>query len=203
MADQPKRLVAVKVNAKQILSGQYVKKEGWDPNEITLADGRKISRVNIMGVVVTRADEDRFESCTLDDGSSEISVRSFDSGKITVKIGDIAMVVGRIREYGGERYIIAEIVKKLKDPKWLKLRKLEIGDKDEPKTEQESVEVKDIVDKESPMQKIYSAIKELDKGDGAGIDEVIKAASISEEKLEKLIRNGEVYEIKPGRIKLL
>lgn len=53
--------------------------------------------------------------------------------------------------------------------------------------------------------KIISAIKKLDKGDGANINDVISHSGLeqAEKYILSLINEGEIFELRPGRIKIL
>jgi len=64
-----KRQIAVKVSISELLSGKYVREEGLMPNYIETADGKKISRVNIIGTVVFKFDEEslNYKNFVIDD----------------------------------------------------------------------------------------------------------------------------------------
>src|SRR3989338_7527293 len=90
-----KREIAYKVRIKDVLDGKYIKEEGWTPNYILTSDGRRVSRVNIIAVVVSKNTDNLNYALVLDDGSGRISIRSFDSGKILddFDIGDIILII--------------------------------------------------------------------------------------------------------------
>ena len=52
---------------------------------------------------------------------------------------------------------------------------------------------------------IYSLIKSLDNGDGVSVDDVIKSSKdkSAEFIINKLLESGDIFEIKPGRLKVL
>jgi len=52
LAEMQKRQTAVKVSIGGLLSGSYVKQDGMLPNYVLLSDNSKVSRVNLMGVVL-------------------------------------------------------------------------------------------------------------------------------------------------------
>ncbi len=56
-----------------------------------------------------------------------------------------------------------------------------------------------------PAQKIMLLIKELDKGDGALIEEVITQSLINdtEKLLKKMMEKGDIFQITPGKVKVL
>ena len=206
-----KREIAYKVRIKDVLDGKYIKEEGWTPNYILTSDGRRVSRVNIIAVVVSKNTDNLNYALVLDDGSGRISIRSFDSGKILddFDIGDIILIIGRPREYGNEKYLVSEIIRKVENKKWVDVRKIElkkepeIGKKEEIKEEVEEEVIE--TDGRSLPQKIFSLVKELDKGDGVEVEKIIE--KLNSEDVDKMINNllkeGEMFEIRPGRIKIL
>jgi RPA family protein len=217
MAEKPsqqKRQTAFKARIADLISGEYVVKDGWEPNYI-LTKGLAISRSNIIGVVVSKSDSEdlNYQSIMLDDGSGRITIRNFEpNNKITdVSIGDIINVIGRPREYGREIYIVPEIVKKIADKKWLEVRKLELqkqdsGHKpaDDTKKEEKPVEEK-VTEVDDVTQNLLEAVRQADVGEGADIEEVIQKSGIenAEKLINRLLMEGDLFEIKPGRIKVL
>lgn len=201
MEKQQKRQVAYKVRIKDILDGEYVKEEGWMPNYIRTLDGTKVSRVNIVGTIVLKTDEYNRKGIIIDDASGKLPVRSFEERGIFdgVEIGDVVLIIGRPREFG-EKYIDPEIIKKIKDPAWIEVRKAELK-KPELKVSEEKVDEAVI----STADKIFNLIKEADDGNGVDIEDIIKKSNNSE--AEKIIRGlleeGEIFELNPGRIKVL
>lgn len=200
------RETAVKLQIKDLLEGRYVVKEGWTPNFVETIYG-KVSRVNIFGVIIQELNNYAFK---FDDGTSQIELRTFEPKKISFKVGDVVMVIGRPREYGGGLYINYEIIKKI-NPKWVEFRKQElellkpkqkIVIKQTPKIE-EGEEV--IVKANNIFEKIMNIIRENDSGDGTPIDFIIeKTNNIEAEKIiNNLLSEGEIFEIKPGRVKVL
>lgn len=207
---QQKRQIAYKARISDILYGKYVKESGWQPNYVLTEDGREISKVNIVGMVISKDVDLNYESIVLDDGSANITVRSFERNDALSKIniGDFILVIGRPREFGSEKYIIPEIIKKIENTKWAELRKLEMKKEFGGIKKREVIEnvVKEEADgKEIPSQKIYNLTKALDKGDGADIEEVINRSGLNnaEEIINELIREGELFQNKAGRLKIL
>ncbi|MBW3000227.1 hypothetical protein KY339_06160 [Candidatus Woesearchaeota archaeon] len=217
MAEKPpqqKRQTAFKARIADLISGEYVVKDGWEPNYI-LTKGLAISRSNIIGIVVSKSDSEdlNYQSIMLDDGSGRITIRNFEpKNKITdVSVGDIINVIGRPREYGREIYIVPEIVKKIADKKWLEVRKLELqkqdsGHKPEDDAKQESPPVEEkVTEIDDVTQNLLEAVRQADVGEGADIEEVIQKSGIenAEKLINRLLMEGDLFEIKPGRIKVL
>jgi len=205
-----KRQIAYKVRIKDLLDGRYVKEDGWMPNYIE-SKGRQISRMNLIGVVVSKQLEPNYQSLVVDDGTGKIAVRTFDEKNRfdDVDIGDVLLLIGRPREYNGEKYILIEILRKVENEKWIELRKLELNKQAEQEaaqnTEEKQVKTEEIVEEEvdDTYQKIIEKIKELDKGDGADFDEIIKDIKEGEKLIDSLLKRGEIFETKPGKLKVL
>jgi len=226
-----KREVAVKTKIKDILEGKYVKEEGWKPNYIITELRENISRANIIGVVVSEPNiEEKSQSLTIDDGSGRILLRSFENNIVMSKffLGDVINIIGKPKEYLGSKYIIPEIMRKVEDKKWIEVRKKELEIK-ESKTEKirfddnknnnfndiknnsdysadNKAEVEeDVVDEKSDVDKIISMIKILDSGDGVFIEDVLKKLNYidGEKMINSLMEQGEIFEIQPGKIKIL
>ncbi len=202
------RQVAHKIKVKAILDEKFVKQEGMLPSYITHR-GKKISRVNIVGTVVAKDVNELFESIVIDDGSGSISVRSFEkNGNFqNFALGDIVLIIGKIREYGNERYIVNEIIKKINDRKFVDLRKLEINLSELKCAPEEIKESEDAAEEEieTPLKKVFEIIKKLDSGDGADFYGVVKDSGVEncEGVIESLLKMGHVFELKPGKLKVL
>ena len=110
MTDVPQRETAKICSVKDLHTGTYVIQEGWQPNYV-LSHGRKLSRVNIMGIVVSKPTTNEF---SLDDGSGTISITDFNqSPKVArLEIGEPVMVIGRPRQNNNTIFIACEIVNK-------------------------------------------------------------------------------------------
>jgi len=224
MPEQIKREVAHKVRINDVIKGDYVKREGWNPNFI-LINSKQVSRVNIMGVVVSVPEDGAsYKSITLDDGSGRIEARSFDNPKLfdNVAIGDIVLIIGRPREYNSAKYLIAEIIRKIENKKWMEVRKLELKsepevvasvpesptetpDKGSSPSESSSHSEPPIPPELSKSESIYNTIKKLDSGEGAPTNEVINQSKNpdTEKMIESLLKDGEIFEPSPGRLKVL
>lgn len=212
MAEIQKRQIAYKARISDIINGTYVKEEGWTPNYIEI-NNRKISRINIIGTILSVENNESINSVTIDDGSGIIPVRSFEKQNpfTSFTIGDIVLIVGRPREYSSERYVLVEIIKKT-SPEWLKLRSLELKtpvkkqEIPEPKpsapAKQESIVEEEIIAEENPSDNLIEYIKNNDKGDGISHEELMKIAK-DENIINHLLRDGEIFEIKPGFFKVL
>ncbi|MEK6868231.1 MAG: OB-fold nucleic acid binding domain-containing protein [Nanoarchaeota archaeon] len=188
--------------------------------------GKEMNRIHIIAVVVSISEGTAAEAI-LDDGTGRIAVRSFENPAFfeKVQLGDIVRVIGKVRAFNEQGYIIPEIMKRIQNRQFVTLHKLllqsfekntnvqttqPVAEMHNEQQSQQSEEVEEIpVDADdtipdSPFDELLALIKKLDKGDGAQVEEIIGQ---SEENSEKMIQNlleaGEVFEIRPGRIKVL
>jgi hypothetical protein len=153
-------------------------------------------RVDVMGVVVA-ADNSRPASFVLDDGTGLILVRRFDDINAPV-VGTPLCVIGRLRE-SGERYIACEVAKAI-NPAWMEVRKLELAKRPTSAAPAKPLTTP-VVEKEVDLLVL---IRQLDKGEGALIDDIItQAGSGAEQQLRVMMSRGDIYELSPGRIKIL
>ena len=106
---------------------------------------KKITRVNLIAIAIDKflsEGEKRFASLTVDDGSSQIRVKTFgeDVAKFNdIEIGNVILIIGFIRYFNNEIYILPDIIKKV-DEKWLLVRKYELA-KTDSLTKEESKKV--------------------------------------------------------------
>jgi len=194
-----KRQVAFKVKINEILNGEYKKEDGWQPNYLITEYG-KISRVNVIAVLVSKNEDEK--SFMLDDGSGKIAMRTFENKNFDVDVGDIVLAIGRPREWNFQKYIMPEIIKRMKDKRWVEVRKLELEER--KKIKKSYIEVKEEVVL-SPYQKILDLINVLDSGEGADFQDVLIKSKINdgEKILNNLLEQGEVFEVRPGKLKIL
>ncbi|MCK5022869.1 MAG: hypothetical protein KAS04_01715 [Candidatus Aenigmarchaeota archaeon] len=124
------RQTAKKVRATDIVNGSFVKKEGFEPSFVTTKRGEEVSRARVLGTVVDtfKSEDGNFASITVDDGSSTIRLKAFKETEVVdnLKVGDIVDFVGKVKEYNGEIYMIAEVAKVVDDPNFELLRRLEL-----------------------------------------------------------------------------
>jgi RecG-like helicase len=147
------------------------------------------------------------------------------------EVGTTILLIGRVRESNNQRYLSPEVIKKLDKPEWLILRKKELteiyGDsnsitqpvkiespiKESPQEPSPIVKptiVEEVVkesSKENERQKILNMIKIDSSDEGVDKSKIINDSEFDEQKTEEIIQNllqeGEIFEIKPGKVKLL
>jgi|TARA_Y100000310_G_scaffold159944_1_gene159632 RPA family protein len=201
-----KRQTAYKIRIKDILGSKYITTEGFNPNYLEVR-GQEISRINIIGIVVQKSGLDNYKTLIIDDGSEKISARVFENNSLFDKVGinDFALIIGRPREFANEKYILIEIIRKI-DPIWAKVRKLELEKditEDGVFSDTEDSIKENVVDL-SPTNKIVKLIKELDRGDGASIEDISsKEIKDFDKIIDILLKQGNIFEIKPGKLKVL
>lgn len=196
-----KRNVAYKIRIGDILKGKPMSDEGKFLF-LELGD-KKVVRVNVIANCVDRFIQEgdkKYASVTLDDASGQIRLKAFGEDIEPMKVitqGDTLQVVGNVREWNGELYVIPEIVKKV-DPRWLLVRKLEIQNswKDIPSA------------KNSPIKDlILQKIKEAESEGGIDIDTIIMTTeaspSVINGEIKKILEEGTIYEPRPGRLRYL
>ena len=111
---QQKRQVAKITNTKELNTGKYFQREGFEPNFLLNPEGKRLSRARIVATVVDRFinDDETYGSITLDDGNDTTQVKFFNELELTegFEEGDIIEVVGKVREYQGQIYLDGEIL---------------------------------------------------------------------------------------------
>lgn len=194
-----KRNVACKILISSILNAEFGKDE-LSAGYVRI-DGSNVSRVNIMATLVYKS-EDAYSSAIIDDGSGRISLKSFENKAFfaNVDVGDAVLIIGKVREFGNERHVLPEIVKKI-NTEWMNVRNLELN---ETRHGEETIHI------DKPVaaaigKDIYELIKKMDYGDGVAVEDLIRNCSGqgTEKIVNMLLENGDVFEIKPGKIKVL
>ena len=200
-----KRQTAYKIRIKDILNSRYIKTEGFNPNYLEIHN-QEVSRINVIGVVVQKSELNNYKTLTIEDGTGKIYARVFENNLLLDKIdvSDVVLIIGRPREFSNEKYILIEVIRKT-DPSWAKVRKLELEKnivEDNKSSDSDNNIEEDIVP--SSTNKIVKLIKELDKGEGVSIEEISsKDIEDIDKRIDILLREGDIFEIKPGKLKVL
>ncbi|MBD3208822.1 hypothetical protein GF367_00190 [Candidatus Woesearchaeota archaeon] len=204
-----KRKTAYLCTIKDLQDGRYVRREGWEPNFFATTKGM-VSRARLSGVVV----EQQGRSITIDDGTGQLPLRVFDAPLPAAAVGDPVMVIGRPRVYNKEPYMLIEILKRV-SPRWLHYFERSrsacasfippIPEVKEPAAQPKPQPPPGTAAPQGKAQQLVALIRELDAGDGAPADEVISKAGFdgAEQQLQSLITEGEVFELRAGKIKVL
>ena len=219
--EQRKRSVAIKIAISDIKALPFFKEEGWASSYLKHSEDQ-IIRISFVGTLIQKSPDNL--SGAIDDGSGSIPLRVFeDKGMISsVDVGDVVLVIGKPREYSNERYVLPEIVKKV-DSAWQKVWKSEISKKWVPlssvpsdqkvisqPSQEDEVQQDPIVEEvesveESPLEKVCGFIRSKDAGNGVDVQEIVESKVVekAETLISTLLKNGDIFEIRPGRVKVL
>jgi hypothetical protein len=198
-----KRNVAYKLRIGDILKGVPQMDEGKFLF-LELGD-RKVVRVNMIANCVDKfvqEGEKQFGSLTVDDASGQLKLKVFgeDVSRVAdIMQGDTLQIVGNMREWNGEIYMIPEVVKKV-DARWLLVRKLEMEKikKDLPEVSGGKNELKNLI-----LDKIKAAEADGGVDKEALVMDVEAESDVVEVEVKKLLEEGLVYEPRPGRLRYL
>ncbi|MGQ9722508.1 MAG: OB-fold nucleic acid binding domain-containing protein [Candidatus Jordarchaeum sp.] len=207
-----KRATAYKVRTSDLVSGRWVEK----PNGryVITNSGLEVQRARVMGTVVDKfvSSQSDYGSITVDDGTETIRVKGWKNQNSllnNVQIGDIVDVIGRVRKYQNEIYLIPELIIKVDDPNWELVRELEIMSYT---PRYKSVSVKEeigISDEDKPLEeefvdkigKVLEIIEEMDEGEGVNFDTIKRETRLSQKELDsclvELLSDGTIYEPRP------
>ena len=195
-----KRNVAFKLRIGDILKGRPMMDEGKFLF-LELGD-KKVVRVNILANCVDKFVQEgdrKYATLTVDDASGQFKLKAFGDDVAMfedIVQGDTLQIIGNVREWNGELYVIAEVAKKV-DARWLLVRKLEIQNarKDMP------------VESSGLKGEIMEKIKAAEVDGGIDRDVIVMDIEASPEAIEveikKLLEEGLVYEPRPGRLRYL
>tara|TARA_Y100000310_G_C20704257_1_gene833399 strand:+ start:1543 stop:2163 length:621 start_codon:yes stop_codon:yes gene_type:complete len=201
MGEQRKRNIAYKVRIGDIFKGKSRIEEG---RFLFLElDNKNVVRTNILANCVDKFIQDgekKYASLTIDDASGQIKLKAFGDDIENLKgimQGDTLQIIGNIREWNSELYIIPEIMKKV-DPRWLLVRKLEIQNSRKDISE----------DKDSSLkEKVIKKIKEAESEGGIDVETMLVNIEANSDlinlEIKKLLEEGLIYEPRPGKLRYL
>ncbi len=216
------RAVAHKIWISDLLNGSYTRgSEQFDIGYVEVL-GLKIAKVNIIGSIVDKFSGENHTNAAIDDSSGTLRLRCWgvDSNLLdNINVGDLVLVVGKVKEYNNKIFVSPEIIKKLDDPIWLKVRRLELikayGETKQGGGSSGTVVIGNdsasdiveerVIDGASLRGVVLSLIEKLDTGDGADVQEIVKRSGFDEasQVVEDLIRGGEVFELHKGRVRVM
>ena len=126
------RPAAYKLKIEDLVRGQYIRSiEGAEPSHLLTPWGQRVTRARVMGTVVDKfvREDQSYAALRLDDGSETISIRAWREGVPELNrlnVGSTVDVIGRVREFEGEVYLVPELILPVNDPNWELVRELEI-----------------------------------------------------------------------------
>jgi len=223
--EQRARQTAYKMRIGDMINGNII----FDGDRFSSleAKNKKVSRINVICNVVDKYSnpEKNFNSVTIDDGTGQIRVKAFSESTILLnglEIGDTVKIIGLLRQFNDELYIMPEIVTRV-DVKWAYVRRLELvkeygefeekinaaektGEKyTEPEEEIIEREKLSLDTEETSRAVILKKIRE--NKDGIDIEQLIMELKFPvneiNSSISSLISEGEVYEPKPGHLRSL
>jgi len=211
MSDFKKREIAYKIRIGDLLQGNKIFDQSLQANQRLLhleLGNKKLIRVNIIATVIDKYVSDgekRFSSLTVDDGSGQIKTRLF--GEDIQKFnefaqGDTILIIGFIRAFNDELYILPEIVKK-QDSRYLLIRKLEIEkEAPPPLTPNQKKVIKSL------REQIIELIKKAEGSEGIDKEAIImyfknSKPELVRQEIQKLLEEGMIYEPRPARVRYL
>ena len=211
------RQTAVRSRIVDLVSGEFVKKEGMEPSYVVTPGKVSICRAMVAGTVVGKFDSEdgNFSSVTLDDATGTIRAKLWREVDLLrdVKVGNLVSLVGKVREYEGEIYIVPEIVREI-TPDEEALARLGVLKRMKGRTSGGGAPAGNAAQK--PAQKapaeagaVDARKKVLDvignNPDGIKYGDLIQQAGLAEETVEdvinELLGEGVCYEPMPGKIK--
>ncbi|MHA1927465.1 MAG: hypothetical protein ACTSV2_02680 [Candidatus Thorarchaeota archaeon] len=120
------RMTATRVSIVDIVKGTFGKDDG---DRVISPDGIELRRVMIVGHIVGQlTGKDNFASITIDDGTGTIRAKAWGNEAASlqeVEENILALVIGKVKEYNDEIYLVPEIIRSLPDSNFLTLHKLE------------------------------------------------------------------------------
>ncbi|MDI6642560.1 MAG: OB-fold nucleic acid binding domain-containing protein [Candidatus Hodarchaeaceae archaeon] len=128
------RSTAYKLKIEDLVRGEYIRSpEGTEPSYLLTPWGQHVTRARVMGTVIDKfiREDQGYAALRIDDGSETISLRAWREGVPELdrfSVGDLVDVVGRVREFEGEIYLVPELLLRVEDPNWELVRELDIID---------------------------------------------------------------------------
>jgi RPA family protein len=210
MPEVKKRETAYKQRIADLLKGNPIFEQSEGNRFKFLELGNKqIVRINVIANVIDKyvsEGDRRFASLTVDDGSGQIRVRVFgeDFHKFdNLSQGDTVVIIGLLRSFNNEIYILPEIIRKM-DPKYLLIRKLEI----EKFFQQPSSNLPQKKEIKVLRDEVINLIKASEQREGIDKEEIILTIKSTEpqiisQEIQRLLDEGIIYEPRPGRVRYL
>lgn len=214
------RMTAKKVRISDLVNGKWVKNEGMTPSFVVTPGGEEVARARIMGTIVSSfaSEDESFASITIDDSTETIRAKTFKTTKPLdgLVVGNVVDVIGKVREYMGEIYVIPEIVSRVDDPNLELLRRLEMtrpaglkagkGKSGTEKGKQKESEKGEKAEKDDRGELKRKVLKFIESGDdGVEYGEILENVKGKEIEIESVVNEvlaeGICYEPTPGRIK--
>ncbi|MBI5390079.1 hypothetical protein HZB02_01185 [Candidatus Woesearchaeota archaeon] len=203
-----KRESAVKIRIGDLLQGTYLRGGEWEQSSVQLPDGRKIGRVNIIGVLIEKPwVSEKSVDALLDDGTGQILLRDFGGQLSKLNVGAVVAVMGKPRLVQ-PAFIAIDVVQSV-EPGWMEVRKRELNMMNATKNIAPPTpnQQKLIATDSSLGERLLEHLRILDQGDGVLVETLLRELpqeqDLVEEALLALKRQGDIFEVKPGKFKVL
>lgn len=225
------RATAKKCTIHDLLTGAYVVKEGTTPNYVRTKRG-EVSRANLIGVVVEKGEkslvlDDGTGRMLVRNFGKPGLFQKIEVGAPLLVIGrprayqqERYVVAEIVKVLQSRRWLelrkaelerARESEEKSETEKTLAQQSAHHKEQvlDEKVTNSEGVQVEeqreDVVHSENKADRAIALIRRLDTGEGAPIERVLQESGDKEmeQVLTALMAEGEIFEIKPGRVKVL
>jgi hypothetical protein len=210
------RQTAKPVRIVDLVSGEFVKKEGMEPSYVVTPSQDTVARARVVGVIASKfvSEDGNFASITVDDSTATIQGKAWKEIGILqeARVGDLVSMIGKVREYEGDIYMVPEIITPITADQESMLR-LEIlsmmkGSGGSRAAAQAGPGAGPSAGAkksggEDARKKVLSVIDA--SPDGIKYADLVQKAGIGEEELENVINEllgeGICYEPTPGKIK--
>ncbi|MBN2330342.1 MAG: hypothetical protein JXC85_00865 [Candidatus Aenigmarchaeota archaeon] len=204
------RQTAMRVRIVDLVSGEWVRKEGMEPSYVITPRKETVSRAKIVGTVVSKfiSEDGNFASVTIDDSTATMQGKQWKETELVTGVnpGDLVTMIGKVREYEGNIYMVPEIIRKVGPGEEALARLHVLAKLGKPAGEAESGGRPQEQKKADGDQLRKSILKTIEASeDGIKYSDLVKKAQVPEEELEgvinELLGEGICYEPTPGKIK--
>lgn len=183
------RQTMIQMRISDTVNGKFIRKEGLEPSYVLTDLGQRISRVKLVGTIVDKfmSEDGNYSSVTVDDDSDSIRIKVFrEDVNIfdNLEIGDLILVIGRVREYAEENYVIPEVVKKVANPNYESLHRLEVL-KQMLKQKKVAELVKKEKEKFADLEELKNYVKKKYRVDGQIVEDIVETLTEEERDKEK------------------
>jgi len=194
-----KRNIALRVYIKEILNAKIV--EDGQQKLVLVPSEHPLIRVSVMGVVTNiyfsqktpDSTNELFAFIILEDGTGIIRCKAWGPETAlfeSLQKGDLVHIIGKVKIYNEEVYIVPEIVKRIENPNFLLLHEAQVLKR--KIREQE-------LSKPKVMAKIMDFIRRNNRGTGVPLELIQKSfnaipENLLREALLELLNNGDIYE---------
>lgn len=207
-----KRQTAYKVWMKDIHAAQsQIDATNGFPSFVL--EGRTFVRVNVIGSIIDTFTSGTYGSFVVDDGSAQVRLKVWGEDLYLFEgkgIGDLVLVIGRVAEFNGERYIRPEIIRSISQD-WALLRRIELTKafgapqkEDKVVMEKESSSAPEVEPSLAAREIILTTIE---KQEEVSEQELFQACALPKDKvtvaLYDLLKEGEIFSPKKGFYRLV